>query len=75
MNSLIKFRSKYLNKNLPILTKSWMRYYAQPDKSVEKKYTNSVLLPQTKLPNRLSGAKRIEMDNYLNDVIIFNNLQ
>ncbi|KAF7994167.1 hypothetical protein HCN44_011436 [Aphidius gifuensis] len=74
MNSLIKFRSKYLNKNLPILTKSWMRYYAQPDKSVEKKYTNSVLLPQTKLPNRLSGVKRIEMDNYLNDKCGFQDL-
>lgn len=72
MNSLIKLRLKYFNKNIPILTKSWMRYYAssEPSAAVEKKYTSTVLLPQTKFPNRLNGAKRVEMDNYLNDVFI-----
>lgn len=47
------------------------RLYAKPKKAVENKYSSTVLLPQTKFPSRLNGEKRIDMDNYLIEVIIF----
>ncbi|XP_008551084.1 isoleucine--tRNA ligase, mitochondrial [Microplitis demolitor] len=50
------------------------KFNAKPEKAVENKYSNTVLLPQTKFPSRLNGAKRIEMDNYLIEKCGFNEL-
>lgn len=50
-------------------TKSLILRYVQTSENVNaKKYTASILLPQTKFPNRLNGRKRVEMDNYLLEV-------
>lgn len=52
-------------------TKSLIVRYVQTSENVNaKKYTASILLPQTKFPNRLNGKKRIDMDNYLLEVNI-----
>ncbi|XP_046743314.1 isoleucine--tRNA ligase, mitochondrial [Diprion similis] len=47
-------------------TKSLLLRYVQTSENVNaKKYTASILLPQTKFPSRINGKKRVEMDKYL----------
>ncbi|XP_015111300.1 isoleucine--tRNA ligase, mitochondrial [Diachasma alloeum] len=65
MLSLIKKPAKFLSIRLASFNRVALRYYAKVDKANDKKYTSTVLLPQTKFPLRLNGAQRVEMDNYL----------
>ncbi|XP_014215047.1 isoleucine--tRNA ligase, mitochondrial [Copidosoma floridanum] len=39
----------------------------QQEKLAEKRYTDTVLLPKTNFPAKITGKKRVEMDMYLQD--------
>lgn len=43
-------------------------YSSQKEKPAEKRYSDTVLLPKTNFPARINGKKRVEMDQYLQDV-------
>lgn len=68
MAAIILARGAFFNDKFSQLTKLSTRLYTKAVKT-ESKYTKTVLLPQTKFPLRLNGIKRVEMDNYLIEVL------
>ncbi|KAK0168859.1 hypothetical protein PV327_002624 [Microctonus hyperodae] len=67
MKMLINTRKKCFHFSLVNFTKFSFRRYAKTVKTVDNKYTSTILLPQTKFPTRMDSDKRIEMDNYLTE--------
>ncbi|XP_063995593.1 isoleucine--tRNA ligase, mitochondrial [Diachasmimorpha longicaudata] len=65
MSTLSKTPAKVLLIRLASFNRVSLRYCAKVAKVNNNKYTNTVLLPQTKFPLRLNGAHRLAMDNYL----------
>ncbi|OXU30324.1 hypothetical protein TSAR_014921 [Trichomalopsis sarcophagae] len=49
-------------------------YSSQREKPVEKRYTDTILLPKTNFQARITGKKRVEMDKYLQDKCGFSEL-
>ena len=49
-------------------------YSSQREKPAEKRYTDTVLLPKTNFQAKINGKKRVEMDQYIQDVRSFVNL-
>ena len=55
--------------------KALIRYYSGTQKNVKtRQYTDTILLPQTNFPSKLTGQKKIEMSEYLAEVNIVKNI-
>lgn len=70
MKMLLNTREKCFHFSLVNFAKFSFRRYAKTVKTVDNKYTSTILLPQTKFPTRMDSDKRIEMDNYLTEVTL-----
>lgn len=45
-------------------------FSSQKEKPVEKRYSDTVILPKSNFQARISSKKRVEMDQYIQDVRI-----
>ena len=67
----VGFNASFRKTKVSLLNhaKTLIRFYAGTQENVKtKKYTDTILLPQTKFPVKLIGESRIEMDEYLAEV-------
>ncbi|XP_011310273.1 isoleucine--tRNA ligase, mitochondrial [Fopius arisanus] len=65
MSILLKKSAKFMFIHWTRWSRLSVKYSTKAENVDKNKYTNTVLLPQTKFPLRLNGTQRVEMDNYL----------